>query len=323
MPILQKANVRGFNTMLVLFIGDGHISGRNPVARKDNYVETQFLKFSEIVSIANEYDAVPIIVGDLLDKAIISNTLINRLGQILLGLKHPLYFVWGNHDLLYHSMSMWNRTSLGVLLSNNPMVKHISEFENDYGVAWDWQDWDCDIVSNGSKFLLSHKAVVNNNLISSNSVLSKDVTFSTQVTDPSLRQYDLIVCGHWHKHFTFRYKNTKVLNPGPVMRQTVIDILMPSVTLMNLDTLFGKQIRISVCKNPEDVLSTSHLDSKVEIVRSIEEFTLSMLGKDLKKATSFIDNLIDVLDSGVLNKDVEELLRDIISEALEDLDKAS
>ena len=309
--------------MLSIIFGDNHGSGKSPIARRDNYVETQFLKLEEIVSISNLYDAPMIMVGDFLDKAVISNALLNRFGAVLLNAKHPMYFVWGNHDLLYHSIKMWSRTSMGVLLSNNPMVRHISSFEKDYGIAWDWQDWDCDIVNNGSKLLLSHKAIVTQKLIGINSALAKDKTFSMQVSTPALRQYSLIICGHWHKRFQYKYKNTKVLNPGPVMRQTVIDILMPSITVLNLKTLFGKRIILSTAKNPKDVLSTAHLDGKVTITQAIADFRESMDGKDLRKAASFIDNLILLLDSGELEESIEILLRDLIAEALENNDKIS
>ena len=58
--------------MFIINVGDLHISGRNPRARKDDLTIVQFKKLEEIVSISNDYDAPIISVGDILDTSNIS-----------------------------------------------------------------------------------------------------------------------------------------------------------------------------------------------------------------------------------------------------------
>jgi predicted phosphodiesterase len=210
--------------MNVLGIADSHTSGKNPPCRKDDLIKVQFDKWEEIVGIAN-INGVPIVhAGDLTHSSLLSNSLMAKLGDIFNSLHNPLYFVWGNHDLLYHSLDIWDQTALGVLWKNNKNIKHISEFEGDYGVTWDWIDWNQSITNNKAKYLLSHKAVVSDNHIKRNKWIEEDTTFAINCKDKSLKNIQIIVCGHWHKRYIIKRRgintNTIIINPGPMARRS-------------------------------------------------------------------------------------------------------
>lgn len=303
--------------MIVLVMGDNHGQGKNPIARKDDYVKTQFKKLNEVINIANTHNTPIISVGDLFNSAVIANSIQNKFGELFLKLTHPLYFVWGNHDLMYHSIKLWKRTSLGTLLCNNPKVRHISEFHQDYGIKWDWMDWNCPIQKTGAKYLLAHEAIVNKKILSPTSALAKDETFSIQITDKSLREYKTIICGHWHNQYTINHNGIKVINPGPVMRQTAADYRIPSVGLLNLETGFCKRIMLQSALPTNQVIQTKHLDSKIDTTHSVKEFIKAIQTKGISDQTSFIKIISKILDINNLDEDLEDLLRDIISVALE------
>ena len=148
--------------------------------------KAQIEKLQEIVCIANDYDVPILTVGDVFDTDVVSNLLVNKIGNILNQLNNDLYFVWGNHDLKYHSLDLWAKTSLGVLLTNNPKVKHISEFQK---FPIDYLDWEQPIQENQykeSRILIAHKAIVSDDHLRSNSWMENDSSFCMPIHDKKI-----------------------------------------------------------------------------------------------------------------------------------------
>ena len=298
--------------MQVILVGDIHLSGQKPLARTDDVVSVQFEKVDEVVSIANQYGCSIISVGDIFNTSIISNSLLSQLGDILNRLKNPLYFVCGNHDLLYHSMDMFERTSLGMLYYNNQKIKHVSELEFDSG------DWNMPIDNKHSDVLVIHQAIIKPDMVGGNSSwILKDTEFARDITtDKELQKYKLIICGHWHKQYTFKYKNTLVINPGPLVRRSVNEIDEPTIQLLDLNTLKSKIIKLKSVKPTEDVLTDKHIEEKsIKTKTDISNFVQALQTKTM--TTSFLANLMELIESGQLDKDIEKLLREYIAKYLE------
>ena len=309
--------------MLNLIVGDTHFTGKNPIARLDDIVEVQFNKLEEIVMLSNKYDAPIIHTGDIFNVSIIANSILTKIGSILEKLKHPLYFVWGNHDLMYHSLGLWERTSLGVLWKNSDKVKHISEIYP----GWAWLDWDSEIGIQWmgepiQKILLTHKAVVSEQKMGKGSWVLKDKDFCINIDDNDLginltKYYKLIICGHWHKPYIFHHKGTKVINPGPVIRHTVDEWLKPSVVLINTNTLIHKRIYLNT-PDPEQVLSKTHIEQKFESVTdNVLKFIDSLKNKKFSHKKSLLKTIMHNLNIHELPIKVEKLIRETIADLIE------
>jgi len=302
--------------MLVTIIGDAHLTGKNPICRLDDLTEIQWDKWEEIVDFANTKNTPIISVGDLFQVSVVANSIVNRFGEIINKLINPIFFVWGNHDLLYHSLNLWKQTSLGVLLQNNPKIRHISEFKKYYNISWDYQDWDQKIVNNKSEFLLSHKAVISKQQEQGNYWIAKDMTFADTVGSWS-KQYKLIICGHWHKPYSFKHNNTMVLNAGPVSRTKVEDKLQPSICLVNLKTGMFQRHCLQSAKPYGDVLSSKHLIHKEDNSENIKKFIEAIGKQGGKYDSTFMENLMSLIDNHELDKDVEKLLIDVLAKIKE------
>lgn len=308
--------------MLALIAGDTHFSGKNPIGRLDDLVEVQFDKWEEIISISNKYDVPIIHTGDLFNVSIVANSILTQIGAIMENLNNPLYFVWGNHDLMYHSLDLWDRTSLGILWANNDKIRHISQFSDDYKIFWDWFDWGSvyGIQRFGSQhdLLLTHRAVVSGKSLGKNSWILDDEDFCMDIDNNlHLRGYKLIICGHWHKPYIFNHKYSKVINPGPVLRRTVTEWFMPSVTLLNLDTLLHKIIYLDA-KPPDQILSKKHIEQRVDsYTEGVMKFIKQLDDKNIVNKAAFLNNLFVLLDSHQLPKNVENIIRNKVSKLIE------
>ncbi len=305
--------------MEILVVGDSHLSGRNPIARKDDLVEVQFNKWESVVNISNDNDVPIIHTGDIFNVAVIANSLLSRFGDIISKLNNPLYFVWGNHDLMYHSLDLWDRTSLGVLWMNNDKVRHISQFWEDYNIWWAWYDWGADDIQwfgDCPDLFLAHKAIVNNKQTGVNSWILDDKDFCLPVTELPF-DFKLAICGHWHRQYQFKYKNTKVINPGPMIRRTVEEWFIPTIQLVSLDTLMVKHIKISDL-DPEQVLSRTHIEQNIEtITENVVKFIEQLRNVNVKHKKSYLKTLIYNLDQHELPKKVENLIRKLIADLIE------
>jgi len=305
--------------MLILIVGDTHFTGKNPIARLDDIVEIQFNKLEEIVMLSNKYDAPIIHTGDIFNVSIIANSILTKIGSILEKLKHPLYFVWGNHDLMYHSLDLWDRTSLGVLWKNSNKVKHISEFYTDYKIEFDYIDWGGTLGFTGAnEILLTHKAVVSERKMGKGSWILEDEDFCMNIDNNlHLRGYKLIICGHWHKPYIFKHKETLVINPGPMIRHTIDEWLKPSIVLINTNTLIHKRIYLNT-PDPEKVLSRTHIEQNFESVTdNVLKFIDSLKNKKFSHKKSLLKTIMHNLDVHELPIKVETLIRETIANLIE------
>lgn len=88
----------------IVFIGDPHVSSRHPGRRLESDDETIIVttdKLSQAIDIANKFNAVPVILGDLFNQAKDSKAwLITLVARALRKAIHKPLCLPGNHDLL-------------------------------------------------------------------------------------------------------------------------------------------------------------------------------------------------------------------------------
>jgi DNA repair exonuclease SbcCD nuclease subunit len=300
-----------------LICGDIHLSGKNPPNRIDDVVtDLQFNKIEEIVDIANTADVPIICTGDSFHTPTVSNKILSRFGRIINNLKREFYFVFGNHDMKYHDMAQVDNTSIGVVWANNCKIRHIFEFSKHYDyIPWSYINYGEPITKfPDSKRLLSHKAIVNDNLVNTESWIADDVNFCQPVSDFE-DKFNLIICGHWHKPYIYKQKQTLVINPGPVIRRQITEREMPRVVYIDLDTLKYEEVFLLTAKPTEEVLREGSIKDEL---KPIEDRILSFIHnikikKQIKDGMNFIESLNSLLKSDDLDPDIKAELNDIMA----------
>lgn len=303
----------------IIHITDIHCSGKNPICRLDNLIEEQFKKLETIISISKK-EGMPIIcTGDITDNPNISYSTFSKLASILRKSKDGFYVLFGNHDLQFHSIDSKNSTALGALIESVPSVKHISQFEKDYDIPIDYEDWQDNrsITKNNSNILVCHRAVITNNMTSRMWMKANTIDFYHS-EDKDLKPYDLILCGHFHKQYEFKKNNRIVLNPGSLTRRAAngIEIHKPSYYELILDITNNKFIYL--CKNlpsardVREVISDSHLsyskitkNIKMEITNFFHKFKIN---KDKNQFKNILLQVFNETEEGLF----KEVLRNIL-----------
>jgi DNA repair exonuclease SbcCD nuclease subunit len=124
----------------VMFVGDIHLSDKQPKNRLDNYCEAIKEKLTECLIVAEErnVDAV-VLLGDLFETFEVGPLLRNQTLDILKGVPNgnkpwsfPIYVCVGNHDL--DSSSNLEKTTLGTLINAGYLIK--TDYEPALGISF-------------------------------------------------------------------------------------------------------------------------------------------------------------------------------------------
>lgn len=99
----------------LLFIGDPHLSSRRPGRRRDpDFAEVGLGKLGQALALADAMDLVPVILGDLFDRAREDDhALLARTIRMLHATRHKAWCLVGNHDRVHATLS--DDTALAVL----------------------------------------------------------------------------------------------------------------------------------------------------------------------------------------------------------------
>jgi predicted phosphodiesterase len=309
----------------IIFITDVHISGKNPICRTDDLTTEQFKKLSTIIDISNKKDIPIINSGDLTDSPNISYSTYTKLANVLKESKRGFYTLYGNHDLQFHTMDTSTSVALGALIESVPSVKHISEFEKDYGAIFDYEDWDNnkEIVKNGlrTKILVCHRAIVSNKLMNKSWMKASETDFYN-INERGVGKYGMILCGHFHKQYEI-IKDSIVLNPGCFTRRNAneIEVHVPSYYIIDIDNLDYELHSLPNVKGTNEVISYSHLTyTKMakNIKTEIAEFFKKI--KFNKEKNQFKINMLKTfnnLEEGSLKEIMREVLQDVYGNRIE------
>lgn len=299
----------------VIYITDPHISGKNPICRLDDLTTTQFIKLRKVIKKSNEL-GIPIINGgDLTDSPNISYSTYTKLANILKQCKHGFYTVYGNHDLQYHTLETTDSVALGALIESVPTIKHISEFEFDYDIPIDYEDWDNEklIIHNKANILICHRAIITNFMVDSSWKKDNNIDFYN-INNKGLSKYGLILCGHFHKQYRIIKNGKIVLNPGCLTRRKSndIEIHKPSYYIVNLKTFDYKLHEIEGIKETDEVVSDSHLTySKMvkNIKGEISEFFKKLkINKDKNQFFITLMKMFNDLEENSFKETMREIL---------------
>lgn len=304
-----------------LYIQDIHLSGKTPINRKDNYLDSIFLKLKEIILIAKKNKCGSIISGgDNLDSPIISLPICDKFIDIIEESKIPFYTVWGNHDEQFHNSEvsksttlqhMFNRSflinCLNVIETNEIYIKAFHYFHNcektikEEGLFHDKKD----------KFTIAivHALITEKRLpYSAMHVYYKDIKSN----------YNYILVAHNHHPFNFKIDGTQILDIGCIGRRKIDEQnIEPSVLLIDANTKKFEIIKLKSVKSSEKVFDLEKIEKIKQFEGNIDKFIHSLdnikfqsldvrgrimeIAKETKVEKEIVDEIIDRI-GGVENE---------------------
>lgn len=277
-----------------ILTGDWHLQDKQPVARTDNFWETQWSKLDFLSELQKEHDCTVLHSGDLFDDWKPSLALLAKTIEHLL---EKFWTVYGNHDLPQHNIDLAYKCGINVL----EKALRLSVLSAGH--------WGSDALSN---YTLGGRLIHVQHIM----------TYQGRkpwpgCTDPTafrlLRkhpQFDLILTGHNHKPFVEYYEGRCLVNPGSIFRlESDQKDFKPRVYLWYADTNTVEPVYLPI----KDVITDEHITEKKERDERVDAF-ITQLDTDWTAKLSFEDNLEEMRKAGSIKKPI----LDIIYKAMED-----
>jgi len=281
--------------MKYIFTSDWHIRSNSPVCRKDDFFQIQKKSLEVLRDVSLQEKAVIVVAGDIFDQARPdkSQELENMLIDIFSSCK--VYFISGNHDLVYHRFENLDKCSVGVL-SRQPNWFLLDRFEDEFLSGFSFNE---EVQSNGKRILILHTFCDK----------TKNPFIASSETPSSLFQkypeYNLIVTGDNHKGFVEKKRNKILFNPGCLVRQSVNEkYYKPQAFLF--DPTNDEYEIIELPDSDEGVIDDSHLIIQKERDERLEKFIKRFQDGERILELDFRNNVLNFIKENKISKKVEE-----------------
>ena len=312
--------------MKILATGDWHIRQTVPRKRIDDYVATQDCKIDSVLNIAVKNKCSLILQpGDFFDSHKANDFLKRKMIRTIK--KHgypPIYTIFGQHDLRYHSSDTKN-TPLRVLEAagvvsilgykrgpsiaihtNPPTIKHSNI--HIYGTSW-FEDIP-DITTEGINILVIHEMIIKNEKLWEG---QEDATKGNILLQN--HKFDFVVAGDNHQSFSISTGKKHLVNCGSLMRMTTAQLdHNPCVYIYDTDERSIEKHYLPIAP-VEEVFDLSTIEKEKKENKELEAF-VSRLKDNVKiDGLDYPKNLFKYLEDNKMEIDQGTL--DIIKEVME------
>jgi hypothetical protein len=285
----------------LLITSDYHLSEQKPRCRLDeDWTKTQEGHLDFIAKTANKYKSPVCIVGDIFDRAIVTEKIKIIFLQFVDKVKYGVYILAGNHCLPHHSWSNVNNSSFGVIW-NSGKVHGLDEL----GKAAHFGE-EIKGIDNGLLFI--HELVFKT---------SKDLppNVNAKTSKDILDKYPemkWIFCGDNHHSFNFEYKNRHLINSGCINRQASdFKTYQPIIYFVDTDKEIVEEINMP---DNEEIVDDSYIVEQNEKEERISAF-VEKLKKNEAIELDFLKNIEKaLLINKKLSKETVSMINELCSE---------
>jgi len=301
-------------------LGDLQLTNKSPERRTDDYWVTLCRKLSEALQIFDDKGCEYIIQpGDFFDSPTVACRVKAEIITILRQkLKHPVYSVFGQHDITGHSKTTLPNSPLAVLEAAG--VVTILDFDPSIIITTLRED---DIHLHGASFgesVPEPSEDFYNILVTHRMIGNRPLWPGQELTGPRafLRKhpnYNLIVCGDYHYRFIETWNGRTIINPGAIIRKTIGKFDLehkPAVVIFDTDTNESEVIELKIEPSEKIFDFTRRVKKKDNKVLAELVEKLKSSGKKLSGWKHFLVRVFDERNS-------KEKVREIINQSLEEI----
>ena len=304
--------------MNFIYTSDLHGRGKNSANRIGDYYSDWLLKFNELVKLTVEKaDGNLIIGGDLFDSAVVSNTIVDDICDIIEENNLKVKIVPGNHDMLMGKWENSKASSLAHMVNRSKNVEILELYEDDdcviHGIKYFFGIED-DIKENGLLMEMSDKY----NIIIPHAFITIK-SFHPAVTHVMAKdlncEADLVLCSHFHMDWGCETINeTKFINVGAFGRLSITEHKhIPKVIFVNTKERTHEIIELKSAKPGEEVFNLEKVELKKEFNKNIDVFIKSLESTNFQ-GLSISGMVNDIAKKNNTDKEIIDLIQDKIGE---------
>lgn len=301
--------------------GDLHIDQRAPANRKDDYVTSQFEKFTWMVRKAmDEHCRLFCMPGDIFNHPRVSLEVVQMYIKFLKEVRDfpfcviDFVAVYGQHDLYFHAMSSIPKTPLnlmaaaGVVSIAGPEPLHFPEGDGT-GIQVYGASWECDIPTPKKYDKFTDVLLIHTMMVGEKKLWEGQEKFTQGRTFLRDHPYDIVFAGDNHQQFHYSSPSGKSLvNAGSVMRSR-IDQIHHEPAMYVYDTVARTLDRHPIPIHPyQDVIDIEKSEQVKERDEKIEAFVESLDGEYDREGVNFRENLSRFIKTNDIPKPVIEII---------------
>jgi DNA repair exonuclease SbcCD nuclease subunit len=333
----NELNLNGDDNIIrTLFFTDVHISGRNPRARKDNFLDTVLDKLNQIValSVQKKCDFV-LFGGDLFDSPSISNAVAGKTAKVFRNFNRVIGIA-GNHDLFGNNIENIKATQLGLfekaglidllykgerlIVNKNDLKLQITGTPSHFGIDEENIEDDyvvTEVEENVDKSIhIIHGMLMEKQINPHMKIVTIDEVSHTKA--------DLTLTGHYHRGFSPINIDKKFFaNPGSLSRVSAdIGEINRRVGVLYIEiSKYDIKLEFIPLKQEvgENVLDRSHIEKNQYKEIKIEEFMREIKVASTIESTDIKNIVRKIADNKELNKKVIDYALTKLSKAEENL----
>ena len=287
-----------------IITADWHLSQTRPRCRIDkDWIETQRNIINQVYEYAKKFKVDVFIVGDIFhsnsDTSFEVIKIVQDFAKELKKIGLKLYVIFGNHDLLFHSVKNVDKSAVGILINS----------ENVY-FAGDYSD---EVGAGHFDEKIENKRIVFKHILCFES--KEDIPFNVDgvTAQELLDEYDnakYICLGDNHHSFIYENKGRKVINSGCLMRRNSnFKDYKPIIVYVNEEEEICKSYPII---DNEDLIDDSYILQENQRNERIESF-VDKLRKTKGVSLDFVDNV----QNEMKHNNFEPELKEVVEELLE------
>jgi len=308
--------------MKLFLLSDTHLRQNNPENRKDDFFETQKFKFEWCLKKYKEENCDLFLqAGDFFDSQNPSFLVLSTYLKLLSKYKIKINLVLGQHDYYYRSKKKIKKTGVGIfrsagavrILGKKPF-KYFKEGDKKvvhlYGASFG-EKIPIPKKEKGFKVLVVHK------MISPEAIYPGQDFIHPRVFGQKYSDYDLILCGDYHRPFSDVYGKDKfIFNTGVMVRKKIDEAdIKPFCIVFDTEEMDSELFWIPF-KPSEEVFEEviERIDTKDK--EELEKFLKYLSQKETnKRKVSFQENLLKWYEKNNTNKKIIN----VIAEAQEEI----
>ena len=290
---------------------DWHLRKDRPRCRIDeNWINTQEDALNQVADICIKYNCDLFLVGDIFHSAREFEMVIyiQKLAQKLKKYGLSVYYLCGNHDMLYHSTLNLDKSAIGLLRNSENCF-----FIEDY--------FDKLHFNSGEKTLFSASNFDERDYENAEIVFKHVLTIpkddkpdfvDCETPESLLKKFpnsNLIFTGDYHHNFHYEKNGRHVINPGCLLRQAS-DFKDYECGVYYVDTENEIVEFIPIIDN-EQFVDDSYILKQEEREERIEKFVDKL--KDTKNVSfDFIDNVHKAIAANKLSEEMINMLEELL-----------
>lgn len=293
--------------MKMIISADLHLREDKPRCRNDiNWIETQEKALKQLVKICIKKQSDLYLIGDIFHRSSEFKMvrLIQKLADRLYENELKLFYLCGNHDMLYHSSENIDKSAIGLLGGS----RHCMTISNYFNVILNDNSIS---ASNFDQEDNKNAEIVFKHILT---MLEKNPMFDSETPETLVKKFPnarYIFTGDYHKNFCKKVNDAYVINPGCLLRQAS-DMKDYQCGVYYVDT-DDEEIEFIPIIDIGDVIDDSYLTKEKEREERIEKFA-----NKLKDTNSVSLDFISNVQKQLKINNFDDELKNTIQELLED-----